>query len=298
MKISKLDLRKEKEVMDKISRLNARGEMNFSNYDGDDMYDGDDFEDYEDFEQLGALDSYDGYAPKGRGRSGVLKAPQRTISINIQNNVGITTFTAKTAGTVPSIVVTLFGATVNGLPGVAGLGTVKSNPTLGVMIDGILYPGTASATDQDLTVTSDTSSYKQIFAESQASPYEVYGNKIFCTAQSQLIQTYQTIENDVLGRQLTVPYTPFDKQSAFQFSSTIIEDSEFRLKLDGNMSLQYTLFSPNTSGVPAGTSNAVKFSFYLYKIVEANRILNGKAPVVTSKTKRMPSSTQSFRLLK
>jgi hypothetical protein len=193
---------------------------------------------------------------------------------------------------------TLFGATQNLIPGIPGLGVTKLNPALGVVIDGNFYAGTANATDKDLTVSSDTSTYVQIVSESKSSPYVVIGNKLFCTTQSQLINTYQTVEVDVLGRSLNVPYTPFDKQSAFQFSSVIIEDTEFQLKLDGNMSLQYTLFSPGASGAPSGTSNTVKFSMYLYSIVEANRALSGKSTIVKSQTKRMPTSTQSFRMIK
>ncbi len=304
MKTRKLDLLKEKQVMDQIQRLNNRGEANFSSLTGDDdMYESDSFErsslsdGYEDGE-----DGYEQYAAPQQRRSrpagGKLNVPQRTISINIQNNIGVAGFSGKSAGLNPQAQVTLFGATQNGLPGVPGLGITKLNPTLGVVIDGTLYAGTANATDQDLIISSDTASYRQIFAESQSSPYQVYGNKLFCSTQAQLANTYQTVEVDLLGRNLTVPYTPFDKQSAYQFSTTIIEDPGFTLKLDGNMSIVYTIFSPGTSGVPSGTGNLVKMSIYLYKIVEANRALSGKGNVVTSRTKQMPTGTQQFKLIK
>ncbi len=310
MKTRKLDLIKEKEVMDKIQALQNRGEANFSNYDGDDdSYEEDMYEDEDDsYERMGSL-NYEGgddnYAPKKKPVSmkqksahGVLSAPQRTISINIANNIGVAGFSGKSVGTYPSATITLFGATQNSLPGIPALGVTKLTPALGARIDGYLYAGTANATDVDITVSSDTSTYGQIFSESKSSPYVVVGNKLFCTVQGQLINTYQTVEVDLLGRNLTVPYTPFDKQSAFQFSSVIIEDTEFQLKLDGNMSLQYTLFTPGASGAPSNTSNSVKISMYLYSIVEANRALSGKSTIVQSKTKRMPTSTQSFRMIK
>ena len=306
MKTRKLDLIKEKQVMDEIQRLQNMGEAQFSNMDGDDdMYEDED----DSFERMGSL-NYEGgeddnYAPKRKPISmkpqkahGVLSAPQRTISINLANNIGVAGFSGKSVGTYPSATLTLFGATQNNVAGVPGLGVTKLQPALGVTIDGRLYAGTANATDSDLTVSSDTASYTQIFAESQSSPYVVVGNKLFSTVQNQLINTYQTVEVDLLGRNLTVPYTPFDKQSAFQFSSVIIEDTEFQLKLDGNMSLQYTLFTPGASGAPLNTSNTIKISMYLYSIVEANRALSGKSTIVKSATRRMPTSNQQIRMIK
>jgi len=297
--MKKVDLNKAVNLVNRIQNLEARGEAQFSSMNGrDESYIGDNYDGYEGYGQgLQAYDGQDNYAGQGGGRPAQMTAPQRTIKFSLENRTGIAGFTTVAA---TDVTVEFFGATTNALPGTAALGILKAAPTtLSAVIDGIRYNGLTAAniTNTDIVVTGAPAAYRQILAESQSSPYEVFGNKIFCSNQSQLIQDYNTIERDLLGRTLTVPYTPSDKLSAFQFSGTIIEDPEFRLKLDGNQALQYLIYAPGNGGTTAGSTNKVTFSLYLYKITEASRALSGKNTVVQAKTSRMPQGTQNLRII-
>ncbi len=205
--------------------------------------------------------------------------PQHTISINIENNIGVSEYTQKIASDHPSVKVILFGKNSQNLSSVPAKLITSLNPEYGVAVDGQLCAGTLSGTDQDITISSDISSYSRIFNDIYtSSTYQMHGNKLFCASMSQLSKSYWSKEYDILGRTLSIPYTPMDKMSQYQFSSTIIEDPSFTLKLDGNSSIEYEILSPGCNGITAGTPNLVKMSFYLYKIQEA--IAKAPVPIV------------------
>jgi len=305
--MKKLDYKKEVEIMNRIQRSEKRGEMNFSSMLGDDEYDGDDSYDGDD--NLIGVDGYFGNdmyngQPTGQQKQGVgvLRSPQRTISVNFTNQSGIAGAGLGGNSVASDLALSIFYATINMTPGIPALGLLKNNPQYNALIDGRSYIGTGSAvpgtpdTGNALVVSSDTASFTQIISESQSSPYQIYGSKIFCSYPIQLRKAYQTVEHSVLGAIHSQPYTPGDKFSANQFQQNIIEDTSFKLSFDGNQEITYTLLSPVNAGT-AGSPNYIQFNWYLWKIVEADRQMRGKHPMVVTSKRGMPDNVQKIKFI-
>lgn len=277
--------------MGHLSRIQASGNQDFSNIIGGD----DSYEEMEGYEGDG--DNYEGdyFAKKKKhgGSSGRINVnpPQTDLRFTLTNQIGVSGFSSKTAVAVPSVVAVLFGATKNSLSLYVALGLTQNNRTLGSTIDGVFTAGTASATDNDLVLSSDTISYSQIFADTKTSPMIAKGLRLQNTNATQLSASFTIGTVDSLGNQATAPYTAASKQSAYQFSSSIIEDKNFNLLIDGNKAINYTIYSPGANGTTAGTGNSQSFTLYLYKQADVAQALKGKNPMQTAPQFQFPSQT-------
>lgn len=275
--------------MNQLARIQASGNQDFSNIIGGD----DSYEEMEGYE--GDEDNYSGdYFAKKRGgatKRANVNPPQTDLRFTLTNQIGVSGSSSKSASSIPSVVAVLFGATKNSLSLYKALGLTQNNLTLGSTIDGIFTNGTASATDNDLVLTSDTISYSQIFADTKTSPLVAKGLRLQNSNATQLQASFTIGTVDSLGNQATAPYTAASKQSAYQFSSTIIEDRNFNLLLDGNKSINYTIYSPGQNGTTSGTGNAQSFTLYLFKQADVAQALKGKNPMQQAPAFNFPAQT-------
>jgi hypothetical protein len=209
----------------------------------------------------------------------------------LTNQIGVSGFSSKSAVSIPSVVAVLFGANKNSLGLYPALGLTQNNLTLGATIDGVFVAGTASATDSDLVLSSDTITYSQIFADTKNSPLVAKGIRLQNSNATQLQASFQIGTVDSLGNTANAPYTAASKFSAYQFQSSIIQDNNFNLLLDGNKSISYTIYSPGANGTTSGTGNAQSFTMYLYRQADVAMALKGKAPIQTAPTFNFPSQT-------
>ncbi len=276
--------------MGQLSKIQARGNNDFSNIiGGDDSYE--EMGNYEDYE---GEDNYSGdyFAKKSAGpKRANVNPPQTDLRFTLTNQIGVSGLSSKSAATTPSVIAVLFGATKNSLGLYPALGLTQNNLTLGATIDGVFVAGTASATDSDLVLASDTISYSQIFSDSRTSPFVAKGLRLANSNATQLATSFTIGTVDSLGNTQVAPYTAASKQSAYQFSSTIIEDKNFNLLLDGNKSINYTISSPGQGGTTSGAGNAQSFTLYLYKQADVAMALKGKNPMQVAKPFQFPSQT-------
>lgn len=283
------EIKKANDVMNQLGKIQASGNHDFSNIiGGDESYEemmGDNYED----------DNYDGdYFAKQRGggaKRANVNPPQTDIRLSLTNQIGVSGSSSKTGGAVPSVVAVLFGATKNSLGLFPALGLTQNNLTLGSTIDGVFTAGTASATDNDLVLSSDTSSYSQIFSDTRTSPMVAKGLRLQNSNATQLATSFTIGTVDSLGNTQNSPYTAASKQSAYQFSSTIIEDKNFNVLLDGNKSINYTIYSPGQGGTTASVGNTQSFTLYMFKQADVAMALRGKNPMQQAPQYRFPSQT-------
>ena len=291
--MNKLSFKDQVNLMNRIANNERNGNMNFSHADGGDMY-------VDESNLIG--DNYDGYeygdsySGGQKSRPGTINAPQRVLSINLTNSTGTAATTIVHAA--QDIYVALFGATTASLPGVPSLNvcaptanTPATAATLNVTIDGVFYQNTSTVSGTDLTVTGSPASYRQLLGESLTSPFEVTGLRIASASSLQLQTDYTVNEVDIIGSSKNSPYTAADKISPFQYLQTIIVDANFRMKVNGNNSLLYTVLGPVNAGLGSTTPNQVKILFYLYKQVEAGRALAGKNTVISARSRQMPGAS-------
>ncbi len=279
--------------MNSLARIQASGNADFSNIIGGDdsfeensNYEDDNYEDDDNY-------SGDYFAKKkgGKAKRANVNPPQTDLRLTLTNQIGIAGSSSKSATSIPSVVAVLFGATKNSLPIYKSLGLTQNNTTLGSTIDGQFTAGTASATDNDLVLSSDTISYSQIFADTKTSPMVAKGLRLANTNQTQLQASFTIGTVDSLGNQATAPYTAASKQSAYQFSSTIIEDRNFNLLLDGNKLINYTIYSPGQFGTTGGVGNSQSFTLYLFKQADVAQALKGKNPMQQAQQFQFPAQT-------
>lgn len=284
------DFRKANEVMGKLSQIHARGEAEFSNMYGDE----DNFDEDSDNFEYGDQDNY-----AGKKRGGTNFDPAQTdIRFYIQNNIGIAASTTLTNVLWPSITVTLFGANKNSLSYIRALGLVSAqagSAALGVTIDGTLVAGTTNATNSDLEVGSDTTSYGQIFADSSVNPMVAKVLRLNNSNTTQLGAGFSIQTTNNLGETTSKPYTATSKKSANQYDPTIIDDANFNIKLDGNTIITYTLYSPGIAGTTAGVANNQYFTMHLYRQVDVARSINGKGALKQARTYQVPGQTLTIR---
>lgn len=277
--------------MGQLAAIQNKGNHDFSNIIGAD-------DSYEEMSSYEGEDSYEDYsgdyfakqkrtAPK---RANV-NPPQTDLRFTLTNQIGVSGFSSKSAVSIPSVIAVLFGATKNSLGLYPALGLTQNNLTLGSTIDGVFTAGTASATDSDLVLASDTISYSQIFSDSRTSPLIAKGLRLQNSNATQLSTSFTIGTVDSLGNTQNAPYTAASKQSAYQFSSTIIEDRNFNLLLDGNKSINYTIYSPGAGGTTSGAGNAQSFTLYLYKQADVAMALKGKNPMQVAPQFSFPSQT-------
>ena len=293
--MNKLSFKDQVNLMNRIANNERNGNMNFSHADGGDMY-------VDESNLIG--DNYDGYeygdsySGGQKSRPGTINAPQRVLSINLTNSTGTAATTIVHAA--QDIYVSLFGATVATLPGVPSLGTTTNGSatntpataaTLNVTIDGVFYQNASTVSGTDLTITGSPATYRQLLGESLTSPFEVTGLRINSASSLQLSTDYTVNEVDIIGSSKNSPYTAADKISPFQYLQTIIVDANFRMKVNGNNSLLYTVLGPVNAGLVSTTPNQVKILFYLYKQVEAGRALAGKNTVISARSRQMPGAS-------
>lgn len=289
--MKKANFTKELEIMRSIKNAQRHGESNFSSMDGDDSYYGEDDYDGMDYD---SLDYDNATGPKG---AGVIKTPQRTLSITASNQTG------NTVNNTPAqdVVVSFFRANVNTLPSGTvntALGILNNAPLLNALIDGFRFEGNGALSGNDIVITGDPAGYRQLLAESQVNPYQVIGLKLFSASAIQLRTSFRTIDVDLLGRRTEAPYTPQDKISAYQFQGTIIEDTQFRLSYNGNAGFDYTLLSPANAGLATTVPNSIQFTMYLYAIAENDRVLKGKGMVVKAPNKRVSFGQQTIKMVR
>jgi hypothetical protein len=284
------DIKKANDVMNQLGKIQASGNHDFSNIIGvDDSYaemNGDNYED----------DNYeDDYFAKKRGGGSARRAnvnpPQTDIRLSLTNQIGVSGSSSKSGATTTSVVAVLFGATKNSLGLFPALGLTQNNLTLGSTIDGVFTAGTASATDRDLVLSSDTSSYSQIFSDTRTSPMVAKGLRLQNSNATQLATSFTIGTVDSLGNTQNSPYTAASKQSAYQFSSTIIEDKNFNVLLDGNKSINYTIYSPGQGGTTASVGNTQSFTLYMFKQADVGMALKGKNPMQQAPQFQFPSQT-------
>lgn len=278
------ELKKANAVMNRLAQIQANGNHDFSNIIGGEEMSG----------YAGDEDSFSGdyFAAKPAAASHVnVNPPQTDLRLTLTNQLGVSGFSSKSSGTTPSVVAVLFGATKNSLTIYKNLGLTQNNLTLGATIDGVFTAGTASATDNDLVLSSDTTTYSQIFADSKTSPMVAKGIRLQNSNATQLQASFTIGTVDSLGNAQTFPYTAASKQSAYQFSSTIIEDRNFNLLLDGNKSINYTIYSPGAFGTTAGVGNSQSFTLYMYKQADVAKALHGKNPMQTAPAFSFPAQT-------
>lgn len=278
------DLRKANQVMNRLSQIQAKGNHDFSNIIG-----GEEMSGYTG-EEDGFSGDYFAAKPASHAHANI-NPPQTDLRLTLTSQVGVSGFSSKSASTTPSVVAVLFGATKNSLTIYKNLGLTQNNTALGATIDGVFTAGTASATDNDLVLASDTTTYSQIFADSKTSPMVAKGIRLQNSNATQLQASFTITTVDALGNAQNFPYTAASKQSAYQFSSTIIEDKNFNLLLDGNKSINYTIYSPGALGTTAGVGNSQSFTLYMYKQADVAKALHGKNPMQTAPAFAFPAQT-------
>lgn len=284
------EFKKANAVMNRLAQIQANGNSDFSNIIGGEQMSG-----YAGEESYDGGDNYSGdyfaaKAPAHHAQANI-NPPQTDLRLTLTSQVGLSGVSSKSIASVPSVVAVLFGATKNSLPIFTNLGLTQNNRTLGATIDGIFTAGTASPTDNDLVLSSDTTTYSQIFADSKSSPMIAKGIRLQNSNATQLQASFTIGTVDSLGNSQNFPYTAASKQSAYQFSSTIIEDRNFNLLLDGNKSLNYTIYSPGAFGTTAGVGNSQSFTLYMYKQADVSKALHGKNPMQTAPQFSFPSQT-------
>jgi hypothetical protein len=278
------DFKKASAIMGKLKDIDARGSHDFSNVIGDDSFEETDgyYEDYD------GEDNYEDeyFARPQRRKQGsnrnVANVPQTDLIFTLTNQIGLVGLSGKSATTYSKTQVAFFGATKNSLATFPALGLTQFTPVLNAQIDGFLFQGqgvSSNASDVDLVLSSETTTYSQIFGDSRTSPFVAKGIRLDNTNTTQLRTTFQVVTVDSLGALKQEPYTPQSKKSAFQFDPTIIEDDRFNILLDGDKALYYNTFAPGQGGTTAGQPNAQRFTMFLFRQADIAKAVRGGKPI-------------------
>lgn len=119
-----------------------------------------------------------------------------------------------------------------------------------------------------ITVSSGVSGvpYRRMLSQSQNKPFEIGYWRISCSNTSQLAQVITVNYVDANGRSASDPIAVSIYQDSYQNISTVVDITDYNIKIDGNTYLSI----PVLAGVTDLT-----FIFYPVAIVDAGRVITG-----------------------